>query len=293
MSRIAYVNGEYLAHGAASVHIEDRGYQFADGIYEVIAVRDGVMIDGEWHMQRLQRSLSELQIDMPMSPRALEVVFRETFRRNRFRTGIVYVQISRGVARRDHPFPKPDVRPALVVTARRTPPTPEKIIEEGVAVISQPDIRWERCDIKSIALLPNVLVKQAARSQGAFEAWQVDEKGFVTEGGSTNAWIINAKGHLVTRAVENAILNGITRRRLIELAKAGGIVVEERPFSLAEAKAAREAFLSSTTSFVTAVVKIDDTILGNGRPGSRTMELREMYMDYMAKIADDEAISQL
>jgi D-alanine transaminase len=285
MSRIAYVNGRCLPHGAATVHIEDRGYQFADGVYEVIAVRHGVLIDGEWHMQRLQRSLSELQIDMPMSPAALNVVLKETVRRNRFSIGIVYVQISRGVARRDHPFPNPTVRPALVVTARRTPPTPAKTIDEGVAVISQPDIRWERCDIKSISLLPNVLAKQAARSQGGFEAWQVDGQGFVTEGGSTNAWIINNEGSLVTRPVENAILNGITRRRLIALAKAQGMQVEERPFSLEEAKSAREAFLTSTTAFVTPVVRIDDAILANGRPGSQTLALRQLYVDFMAETA--------
>ena len=282
MSRIAYVNGRYLPHGAASVHIEDRGYQFADGVYEVIAVRGSGLIDGEWHMERLQGSLSELRIDMPMSSAALFVVLQETVRRNRVSSGIVYLQVSRGVARRDHPFPNPAVRPALVVTARRTPPAPAKIVEEGVAVISQPDIRWQRCDIKAIALLPNVLVKQAARSQGAFEAWQVDDAGFVTEGGSTNAWIINEEGALVTRPPENAILNGITRRRLIALAKSQGIKVEERAFSLAEAKSAREAFLTSTTAFVTPVVQIDETTLGNGRPGSQTLSLRNLYMEFMA-----------
>jgi len=285
MSRIAYVNGRYLSHGAASVHIEDRGYQFADGVYEVIAVRGGGLIDSEWHMERLKRSLSELQIDMPMSVAALCVVLRETVRRNRVSTGIVYLQVSRGVARRDHPFPNPAVRPALVVTARRTPPVAAKVIDEGVAVISQPDIRWQRCDIKAIALLPNVLVKQAARSQGAYEAWQVDEAGFVTEGGSTNAWIINNEGILVTRPPENAILNGITRRRLIALAESRGINVEERAFSLAEAKSAREAFLTSTTAFVTPVVQIDGTTLGNGRPGSQTLGLRELYTDFMAETA--------
>ena len=285
MSRIAYVNGHYFPHGAASVHIEDRGYQFADGVYEVIAVRGGGLIDSEWHMERLKRSLSELQIDMPMSVAALCVVLRETVRRNRVSTGIVYLQVSRGVARRDHPFPNPAVRPALVVTARRTPPVAAKVIDEGVAVISQPDIRWQRCDIKAIALLPNVLVKQAARSQGAYEAWQVDEAGFVTEGGSTNAWIINNEGILVTRPPENAILNGITRRRLIALAESRGINVEERAFSLAEAKSAREAFLTSTTAFVTPVVQIDGTTLGNGRPGSQTLGLRELYTDFMAEMA--------
>ncbi|MFP6704590.1 MAG: D-amino-acid transaminase [Alphaproteobacteria bacterium] len=293
MSRIAYVNGRYVPHGEASVHIEDRGYQFADGVYEVVAVRDGALIDGAWHMERLQRSLSELQITMPMSAAAMNVVFRETVRRNRFQTGIVYVQISRGVARRDHPFPNPAVRPALVVTARRTPPQSDKMIEEGIAVISQADIRWQRCDIKSISLLPNVLVKQAARSQGAFEAWQVDGDGYVTEGGSTNAWIINGDGHLITRPVENAILNGITRRRLIKLAKARGIFVEERSFTLEEVKSAREAFLTSTTSFVTGVVKIDDTVLGNGRPGIRTRELRGLYMEFMSQNGDKMPSSHL
>jgi D-alanine transaminase len=285
MSRIAYVNGRYLPHRAAAVHIEDRGYQFADGVYEVIAVRNGVLIDGDWHMERLQRSLSELQIRMPMAVGALNVVLRETARRNRFREGIVYLQISRGVARRDHPFPGADTPPALVVTARRTPPVAAKVIDEGVGVISQPDIRWQRCDIKSISLLPNVLVKQAARAQGAFEAWQVDGDGFVTEGGSTNAWIIDSDGHLITRPVENAILNGITRRRLIALAKRQGITVEERPFTLAEAKSAREAFLTSTTAFVLPVVRIDETVLGNGRPGSRTLTLRQSYMDFMSEKA--------
>lgn len=289
MSRIAYVNGRYLPHGVASVHIEDRGYQFADGVYEVIAVRNGALIDGEWHLQRLHRSLNELRIAMPMAPAALDVVLRETARRNRVRDGIVYLQVSRGVARRDHPFPGADVRPSVVVTARRTAPAPAKVVEEGVSVISQPDIRWQRCDIKSIALLPNVLVKQAAREQGAFEAWQVDGDGYVTEGGSTNAWIINQDGHLITRPPEHAILNGITRRRLIELARASGITVEERPFSLQEAKGAREAFITSTTSFVTPVVRIDDAAVGNGRPGSVTVELRRLYMDFMAESAKESA----
>jgi len=289
MSRIAYVNGRYVPHFQASVHIEDRGYQFADGVYEVIAVRDGALIDGAWHMQRLQRSLSELQIRMPMTVAALNVVLHETARRNRFRQGIVYLQISRGVARRDHPFPGPDTRPAIVVTARRTAALAAKVIDEGISIISQPDIRWDRCDIKSIALLPNVLVKQAAREKGAFEAWQVDKDGYVTEGGSTNAWIIDSEGTLITRPVENAILNGITRRRLIALAMGQGIAVEERPFSLEEAKTAREAFLTSTTAFVLPVVRIDGAVLGNGRPGSRTLTLRQLYLDFMAKAAPKTA----
>ncbi|MDP6812612.1 MAG: D-amino-acid transaminase [Alphaproteobacteria bacterium] len=285
MSRVAYVNGRYLPHRAASVHIEDRGYQFADGVYEVIAVADGALVDGEWHLQRLRRSLDELAMRMPMSPSAMAVVLRETARRNRVDNGIVYMQVTRGVARRDHPFPPAAVRPALVVTARRGPARPPAVLDEGIRVLSLPDIRWQRCDIKSVSLLPNVLVKQAAREGGAYEAWQVDDGGYVTEGSSTNAWIIDQDGTLITRPVENAILNGITRRHLIELARAAGIAVAERPFTLDEAKAAREAFITSTTSYVLPVVQIDDSVLGNGRPGSGSLRLRAMYLDFMAGAA--------
>lgn len=280
MSRFAYVNGRYLAHADASVHIEDRGYQFADGVYEVIAVVDGRLIDNDWHIERLAYSLRELDMDMPMSAAALEVVMAETVRRNGVRNGIVYLQVSRGVARRDHVFPKRPVRPAVVVTARRTAPTPASVVEDGVRVITTSDLRWRRCDIKSISLLPNVLVKQSARAAGAYEAWQVDDQGYVTEGGSTNAWIVRMDGTVVTRPVGHEILNGITRRRLLQLMQDSGIRVEERPFSVDEAKAAKEAFLTSTTSFVCPVVQIDDAVVGNGKPGSTTLDLRGLYMDF-------------
>jgi D-alanine transaminase len=214
MSRIAYVNGRYLPHGDAAVHIEDRGYQFADGIYEVIAVKDGALIDEALHMARFERSLSELRIAPPMSRRTLELVMREVIRRNRFSNGIVYLQATRGVARRDHPFPA-DIRTSLVITARAARPANRKAQEEGVKVISIPDIRWARCDIKSVSLLPNVLGKQQAREAGAYEAWQVDRDGMVTEGTSTNAWIVTQDGELVTRQTGNAILNapGVARHR--------------------------------------------------------------------------------
>ena len=280
MSRIAYVNGRYLAHADASVHIEDRGYQFADGVYEVVAVVDGCFIDNDWHLERLAYSLSELDMAMPMAPAALEVVMAETVRRNGVRNGIVYLQVSRGVARRDHVFPKRPVRLALVVTARRTAPTPASITEDGIRVITTPDLRWRRCDIKSVSLLPNVMAKQAARAAGAFEAWQVDDDGYVTEGGSTNAWIVLMDGTVVTRPAGHEILNGITRRRLLQLMRDAGIRVEERPFTVDEAKSAREAFLTSTTSFVYPVVEIDDAVVGNGKPGSTTLDLRGLYVDY-------------
>ncbi len=281
MSRIAYVNGRYVPQADASVHIEDRGYQFADGVYEVIAVAGGRLIDEEPHMQRLVRSLDELRIEMPMTPAALAVVLRETARRNGVTRGIVYLQITRGVSRRDHPFPNRPIRPAVVATSRRTAPVDPAKIDAGVGVVTVPDIRWERCDIKSVALLPNVLAKQAAREAGAFEAWQVAADGMVTEGASTNAWIVTQDGTLVTRPVENAILAGITRLRLLDIAREAGIPVDLRPFTVDEAKAAREAFVSSTTAFVMPVTRIDDTTLGNGRAGAVALRLRELYEGFM------------
>ncbi len=276
MSRIAYVNGRYLPHAEASVHIEDRGYQFADGVYEVVAVQDGRLIDEVLHLARLDRSLAELRIAAPMSRRAVSFVLREVIRRNRVRDGIVYLQATRGVAPRDHPFPA-DIRTSLVVTARRARAANPKTVGDGVSVITIPDIRWARCDIKSIALLPNVLGKQRAREAGAYEAWQVDRDGMVTEGTSTNAWIVTNAGELVTRQASSAILNGCTRLTLLDIAKRVGLTFAERPFSVEEAKAAREAFLTSTTSPVLPIVRIDETTIGDGRPGPLGRKLRELY----------------
>jgi D-alanine transaminase len=276
MSRIAYVNGRYLPHGEASVHIEDRGYQFADGVYEVIAVQGGALIDEALHLARLDRSLGELRIAAPMSRRALSLVLRELLRRNRIGDGFVYLQVTRGVAPRDHPFPA-HTNPSLVITTRRARAANPKTLSEGIRVITIPDIRWARCDIKSIALLPNVLGKQQAREAGAFEAWQVDADGMVTEGTSTNAWIITRAGELVTRQASSAILNGCTRLALLEIARRLGLTFVERPFSVAEAKAAREAFLTSTTSLVLPIVRIDGTAIGDGRPGPLVLKLRALY----------------
>jgi D-alanine transaminase len=281
MSRIAYVNGRYVPHRLASVHVEDRGYQFADGIYEVIAVSDGRLVDGGPHLDRLERSLRELRIGMPMARRALEQVMREVVRRNGVDNGIIYIQMTRGVAPRDHAFPaRPETQ--VVMTARRAKPQPAKIAEDGVKAITMPDIRWQRCDIKSVSLLPNILAKQAAKEAGAYEAWLVDRNGMVTEGSSTNAWIVTRDGELVTRSVENAILAGITRMAVIEMARAEGLSLVERPFSVSEAKAAREAFVTSTSSYVTPVTQIDDHVVANGKPGSISLKLRERYMRHMA-----------
>lgn len=285
MPRQAYVNGRYLPHGNAVVHIEDRGYQFADGVYEVVPVAQGVLVDEELHLDRLERSLDELSIPMPMSRTALKLISAELMRRNRLTNGFLYMQITRGVAPRDHKFPK-YARPALVMTTRQMPPPNAKSLAEGVGVITVPDIRWARCDIKSVSLLPNVLAKQQAVEAGAFEAWQIDAGGLVTEGTSTNAWIVTQDGKLVTRNANNEILNGITRISLLRVAEAEGVTLEERPFSIEEAKSAREAFLTSSTNFVMPVTRIDDQPVGNGHPGLLTGKLRTAYMNYVAGLKE-------
>lgn len=278
MSRIAYVNGSYVPHGSAAVHIEDRGYQFADGVYEVCEVKGGRLVDETRHLDRLDRSLRELRIDAPMARGPLSVVLRETVRRNRVRDGLVYMQVTRGVARRDHAFPKPGTPPALVVTAKSVDMAKGAAnAAKGVKVITLPDNRWERVDIKSVGLLPNCLAKQAAREAGAFEAWLVDADGFVTEGSSTNAWIITKDGVLVTRHADNNILKGITRTTLFDLCKREGIRIEERPFSVAEAQEARECFLTSATTIVMPIVEIDGRPVGNGAPGSLATDLRAKF----------------
>ncbi len=280
MSRVAYVNGEYLPHGQAVVHIEDRGFQFADGVYEVWGVFGGRLADFEGHLTRLHRSLDELRIARPMSPAALLRVLRETVRRNRVRDGLVYIQVTRGTARRDHPFPPEDTPPTLVITARSMDrAAQDRVAAVGVAVVTAPDIRWGRCDIKTVALLPNVLAKQAARERGAAETWMVDEMGLVTEGSSTNAWIVDAEGRLRTRDTQANILRGITRHALLELAAAEGLPVDERAFSVEEAKQAKEAFFTAASAFVMPVVSIDGLKIGDGRPGPLTLRLRDLYLE--------------
>ncbi|HYL48583.1 MAG TPA: D-amino-acid transaminase [Stellaceae bacterium] len=279
MSRIAYVNGRYLPHRQACVHIEDRGFQFADGVYEVIAVKGGGFVDEAPHLARLHRSLAELRIAPPMSDAPLKAVMRETVRRNRIVDGIIYIQITRGTAPRDFSFPA-GARPSLIMTARNQRPLDPNILERGVRVVTVPDIRWARPDIKSVALLPNALGKQHAREAGAYEAWQVDRDGNVTEGTSSNAWIVTAKDEIVTRQADTAILNGVTRLGVLKVAGEGGLKLVERPFSVAEAKAAREAFLTSTTNFVVPIVRIDEATVGEGKPGEFVRRLRALYTNF-------------
>ncbi len=281
MSRIAYVNGRYRPHARASVHVEDRGYQFADGVYEVVLIHRGRLVDEDGHLDRLDRSLGEIRIAPPMARGPLRAVMREVVRRNRVRDGIVYIQVTRGVAMRDHPFPQTPIKPALVMTARAIKPFDPDAARAGVEAITIPDIRWKRCDIKTVGLLPNVLGKQKAREAGAFEAWMVDDDGFVTEGTSTNAWIVTREGELVTRSLSHAILAGITRHAILDLARAAGVRFAERSFTVAEARAAREAFVSSATSLVKPVVRIDGQSIGNGQAGEVTERLLALYAAHM------------
>jgi D-alanine transaminase len=278
MSRIAYVNGRYRSHRDATIHVEDRGYQFADGVYEVCEVRGGRIVDERRHMARLVRSLGELRIALPMPLKALSVVLHETVRRNRVRDGIAYLQVTRGVARRDHAFPPPGTAPAIVVTARSLDAVKgERTAAEGIAVVTLADNRWARPDIKSVALLPNVLAKQAARDGGAREAWFVDTKGCVTEGASSNAWIVTARGEVMTRPVDNSILNGISRAVVLDAIAAQGLRLAERPFTAADAHAAREAFVTSASQIVQPVVRIDGKPVGDGRPGPVATALRREF----------------
>jgi D-alanine transaminase len=284
MSKIAYVNGRYLPHAEATVHVEDRGYQFSDGVYEVCEVARGCLIDMTRHLNRLDRSLRELRIAWPMHRTALEIVLREVVRMNGVRDGLVYLQVTRGVARRDHVFPASTTRPAMVVTAKRIDPeTVARRAASGVKVITVPENRWERVDIKSVGLLPNVLAKQQAKEAGAQEAWFVDPEGKVTEGGSTNAWIVDEAGKLITRPADFGILRGITRTTVLDVAAKLGLTVEERPFSVEEAKRAREAFITSATSIVMPVVAIDGHPVANGHPGSVALSLREAFFDIAEK----------
>lgn len=284
MSRISYVNGRYLPHGQAAVPVEDRGYQFADGVYEVIAVHRGRLVDERPHLDRLARSLAALAIPAPVGERALGLILRRVIGLNRLTEGSLYLQVTRGVAPRDHAFPH-DAAPQLVITARQARPLARDLLEQGAAVITLPDLRWARRDIKSISLLPNVLGKQQAKAAGAYEAWLVEADGTVSEGTSSNAWIVTPAGAIVTHAAGPRILNGVTRLGVIEAARAAGIPVEERAFTVEEAKAAPEAFLTSTTALVVPVTRIDGAAIGGGRPGPVTLALRAA----MLRRLDEEA----
>lgn len=284
MSRIAYVNGAYVPHSDAMVHVEDRGYQFADGVYEVCEIRHGVIVDLTRHLDRLGRSLGELRIDWPMSRAALTQVIRRVARMNHVRNGMFYLQVTRGVAKRDHVFPKAGTKPSIVVTAKSTD---AKIIAaknaKGLKAITVPDNRWERVDIKTVGLLPNAMARQAAKEQGAQEAIYVDRDGNVTEGAATNVWMVDADGALVTRPAEHGILRGITRTTLQDVAARLGVEIRERKFSVEEMKASREVFITAATSICFPIVEIDGQVVGNGHPGSVSQKIREAFFDIAEK----------
>jgi len=283
MSRIAYVNGRYLPYASAGVSIDDRGYQFGDGVYEVCEIRDGALIDEARHLARLLRSLGALRIRAPVTAPALALILRQIVEKNRVRDGMVYVQITRGVARRDHSFPAVLIEPSLVVTAKSIDRRlGEARARQGVRVVALPDERWARPEIKTLQLLPNVLARQKAREQGAYEAWLIDRFGNVTEGAATNAWILSSAGVLTTRQADQAILRGVTRTTLLALLAAEGLGFQERSFSLEEAYHAREAFLTSATNIVMPVVAIDDRIIGDGRPGPIALSLRAKFHAFAA-----------
>lgn len=263
--------------------MEDRGYQFADGIYEVIAFYNRTLVDEDLHFARFFRSLRELDITPPMSEAALQLVIAELIARNDRTDGTLYMQVTRGVAKRDHIFPK-QARSALTMAVTGPKIPKEHEVGNGVCVITTRDLRWARRDIKTIALLPNVLAKQEAAKVGAREAWLVDEEGMITEGAVSNNAIVNAKGEIITHPLTNDILGGCTRAVVLQLAKKAGYKVIERPFSLKEAKAAKEAFVTGTTSNVLSVVKIDDAIIGTGKPGEVSQALLAAYLAHITKL---------
>jgi D-alanine transaminase len=283
MSRIVYVNGRYVPYAQAAVHVEDRGFQFADAIYEVCEVRGGHLVDEARHMARLTRSLGELQIAQPMRTAALAHVMRQVIRRNHVRNGLVYLQVTRGAAQREFYFPDAGVTPTVVCLARPiSPARGDTNAATGIAVKSMADIRWQRCDIKTVMLLPACLAKEAARKDGAREAWFVDSDGLVTEGASSNAWIVDQSSAVITRPLGADILPGVTRATLLDAIKEEGMQLIERPFELTEAYAAREAFITSATQTVMPVVRIDGRSVGDGKPGAIVQRLRLKFHQFAA-----------
>jgi D-alanine transaminase len=278
MSRIIYCNGRYVPYGEAMIHAEDRGFQFGDAIYEVCEVIDGRLVDETRHMDRLERSLNELQMPQPMSRQAWSRVLRETIRRNRLDYGSVYLQVSRGAAPRDFLFPAKGTPNSVVVVARNGDrAVSDERAAKGIAVKTVADNRWGRCDIKTVMLLPASLAKEAAKAEGAKEAWFVDASGKVTEGASSNAWIVDQDGTLVTRPITNEILRGVTRTTLIDVLVAEGVRFEERAFTVAEAQKSREAFITSAGNTIMPVTSIDGVSIGNGAPGLLSVKLRAAF----------------
>ncbi len=276
MSRIVFLNGSFLPIEDAKVPFMDRGFLFGDGVYEGVGMLDGRLIDNEAHLERLERSLSEIRIANPYTRAEWTSFEEEIARRNGMTEGFIYFQVTRGVAERDFFFPE-NASPTVAMFTQAKPIANAPAAATGIGVVTVPDLRWERRDIKSISLLAQVLAKQAAKEAGAQEAWLVQE-GFVTEGGSSSAFIVTKAGSIVVRPLSHAILPGITRRSLLRLSQEDGIVLEERRFTVEEAYEAAEAFLTSASNFVLPVVSIDGHPIADGRPGPITRRLRELYL---------------
>ena len=283
MSRIAYVNGRYVPHDQAEIHIDDRGYQFGDGIYEVVSVINGVLADQDWHLDRMAYSLMEMGIPMPMTRAAIKIIIKNMIIMNRIKYGLVYFQVTRGIMRRDHAI-NTMLKPQLVMTAKSLPRL-EKLQVDPVDVITVPDQRWQRRDIKTLQLLPNCMAKSKAVEAGAYEAWMIDEDGFITEGASSNAWIVTKNGELITRPATYDILSGVTRKAILEIASLRNLKIVERPFTKDEALDAAEAFLTSATSVVTPVAHLDGQKIGDGTIGAVSGAMRQAYFEKVANQA--------
>ncbi|MCT4654819.1 MAG: D-amino-acid transaminase [Cohaesibacter sp.] len=281
MSRIVYVNGQFLPEEEAKISIFDRGFLFADGVYEVSTIIDGKLVDNAAHLARLERSMYELGMTPPCSNEEIEAIQQEMLKRNEVEEGGLYLQVTRGAADRDFAYPS-GAKSSLIMFTQARPVLDTKGARDGISVILQEDIRWQRRDIKTVGLLPASMAKQAALDAGADDAWMVEE-GYITEGTSNNAHIITNDDVLVTRALSNKILHGITRKAVLELAGEMGLKIEERSFTPMEAKQAKEAFVTSASTFVTPVVKIDDSPVGEGNPGPLGARLREIYIDFARK----------
>ena len=279
MSRISYLNGEFLPHENCLVHIEDRGFQFADGVYEVTLFKNGKLIDGEPHLERLFRSLREMKIEHNFKKEDLHKMQIELFAKNQMSEGICYLQITRGATNRVPFFPK-NLTPTLSATVALGKKLTDKEFEKGVSVMTHEDIRWKRCDIKSIALFASSFLNQKAKDLG-FDDMIFVRDGVVTEGSFANAFIVDAAGTLVTKGADNLILCGITRNRLIEFAKAAGIKVEERDFGVAELMAAQEVFLTSSSLILRPVTKVDGKVVGTGKAGKVARVLSEAYKNFI------------
>ena len=286
MPRISYVNGQYLPLSQATVNVEDRGYQLADGVYEVIAIFNGLLVDKVDHLRRLARSLNELRISLPVNISALNFIMNETIRKNRVVNGKLYLQITRGVAPRDHAFPA-NCKSSIVVTVSNVSWPSRDESKQGCCVITAADIRWKRVDIKSVSLLPNVLAKQEAIDASADETWLVNEEGYITEGTASNAWIVTQNNQLVTRQTDENILAGITRKTILKLVQEEGIEIVERPFTVIEAQNAKEAFFTSSTALIKPVTSIDNVSIGNGNSGLMTCALIDKYFEFMENLTEN------